>query len=179
MQNRGVTLLAFVGLIAVLSCGGSDDPTVTTGPNPNVVTFKATMTFAAAAAADVPAPTVQSTGSGTFTATLDTSTNIFTWDLTFTGLTSGVNVGHIHGPATTTQSAGTTINFGTAPGATFSVGQTTGVGHGAMLLNAGTTVTSAINGDSLKKLLFAGLTYANIHTTNNGGGEIRGQIARQ
>jgi hypothetical protein len=177
MQNRGMTLFAFAGLIAVLSCGGSDDPTVTTGPNTNVVTFKATLTTAAAAF-DNPAPTVASSGSGTFTATLDTSTNIFTWDFDFTGLSSAVTVGHIHGPATATTFAGTTINFGTAPGATFSVGQTSGKGHGAMILNA-TAVTSTITGDSLKKLLFAGATYANIHTSRNPGGEIRGQIIKQ
>ena len=75
--------------------------------------------------------------------------------------------------------SGTTINFATLPGATFSVGATAGAAHGVTTLNAATAITATINGDSLKKLLFAGLTYANIHTTNNGGGEIRGQIARQ
>jgi len=49
----------------------------------------------------------------------------------------------------------------------------------ANLLIQATAITATMNGDSLKKLLFAGLTYANIHTTQNGGGEIRGQIARQ
>ena len=52
-----------------------------------------------------------------------------------------------------------------------------------MVLSAATQITgtaaAGINGDSLKKLLFAGLTYANIHTSNNGGGEIRGQIIKQ
>ena len=45
------------------------------------------------------------------------------------------------------------------------------------VLNAANAITSTINGDSLKKLLFAGLTYANIHTSNDPNGEIRGQIA--
>ena len=54
-----------------------------------------------------------------------------------------------------------------------------GTAHGVTTLNAANAITATVNGDSLKKLLFAGLTYANIHTTNNGGGEIRGQIAKQ
>ena len=75
-----------------------------------------------AGAGEIPANT--STGSGTFTATLDTATNVFTYDITFSGLTSPVNNGHLHGPA-----------FATAN--------------------------------------------ANIHTTQNPGGEIRGQIVKQ
>ena len=86
---------------------------------------------------------------------------------------------HIHGPATTAQSAGTTINFFTAPTATFTTNATTGVGDGSMILTAATSVTSTMNGDSLKKLLFAGLTYANVHTSANPNGEIRGQIIKQ
>ena len=172
MQNRGLTLLGIAAMIAVISCKSKD----TTAPVvSNIVTFKATMI----PGNEVPVPTVASTGSGTFTATLDTVTNLFTWDLTFTGLTSPVNNGHIHGPAATTVSAGTTINFNTAPGATFGFGLTTGVGHGTMTLTTATAVTATMSGDSLKKLLFAGLTYANIHTTSNPGGEIRGQIIKQ
>ena len=170
MKNRGSMLIAAASLMAIVACG--DDPVA---PPSHFVVFKATMNFAS----EVPVPPVTSTGTGTFIATLDTTNNLFTWDLTFQGLTSNVNNGHIHGPASTTVAAGTTINFNTAPGATFGFGQTTGVGHGAMTLTAATAVTSTINGDSLKKLLFAGLTYANIHTVNNPGGEIRGQIIKQ
>jgi len=138
-----------------------------------------TVTFTASLRASNEVPPNTSTGTGTFTATLDTTTNQFTYDITFTGLTSNVTLGHIHGPAAAGVNSGTTINFATLPGATFSVGATAGAAHGVTTLNAATAITATINGDSLKKLLFAGLTYANIHTTNNGGGEIRGQIAKQ
>jgi hypothetical protein len=170
MQNRGKMLIALAALVTIVACG--DDPVA---PPSHFVFFSATMNFAS----EVPVPANASTGTGTFTASLDTTNNLFTWDLTFTGLTSNVNNGHIHGPATTVQSAGTTINFNTAPGANFGFGFTNGLGHGSMTLTAATAVTATMNGDSLKKLLFAGLTYANIHTVNNPGGEIRGQIIKQ
>jgi hypothetical protein len=146
-----------------------------TEPVSKIVTFKATMT----SASEVPAVTVASTGQGTFTATLDTSTNVFTYDLTFSGLTSNVNNGHIHGPADAGVAASPLVNFNTLTGATFSFGQTSGTGHGTVLLTSATAITATINGDSLKKLLFAGKTYANIHTTSNSAGEIRGQITKQ
>ncbi|HET9425839.1 MAG TPA: CHRD domain-containing protein [Gemmatimonadaceae bacterium] len=169
MKNPLLGPLCALALVAVVAC---DD---TTEPVSKIVTFKATLT----PSAEVPTPPVASSGSGTFTATLDTSTNVFTYDLTFTGLTSAVNNGHIHGPAATGVTAGSTINFNTLTGATFSFGQTSGTGHGTVVLSSGTAITSTINGDSLKKLLFAGLTYANIHTTSNPAGEIRGQITKQ
>ena len=100
--------------------------------------------------------------------------------VTFTGLTTNVTLGHIHGPAVgwlrTPEQRSTSRR---SPGATFSVGATAGTAHGVTTLNTATAITATMTGDSLKKLLFAGLTYANIHTTQNGGGEIRGQIARQ
>lgn len=176
MKNRAIALFVAAASIAAIACGDTTTP-ITTGPNPNVVTFKATMT----AANEVPANS--STGTGTFTATLDTSTNIFTYDLTFTGLSAAVTLGHIHGPAAVGVNAGTTIDFKTLAGSTFGVGLTSGAGHGVVTLNAATQITQTpapgINGDSLKKLLFAGLTYANVHTSANPGGEIRGQIIKQ
>lgn len=166
MRNRLSACVAAFAMVAVVAC---ED---TTEPVSKIVNFTATMNFAS----EVPTPPVASTGSGTFTATLDTSTNVFIYDLTFTGLTSNVNNGHIHGPADATQSAGALLNFNTLQGATFSFGQTAGTGHGQVTLNAATAITSTVNGDSLRKLLLAGKTYVNIHTTNNTGGEIRGQI---
>jgi hypothetical protein len=174
MHRRAITLAALAAVTIAIACNKDDTtaPAVVT-PVSKIVTFKATLN----AASEVPANA--SIGTGTFTATLDTSTNIFTYDLTFTGLTSNVNNGHIHGPAATTATAGTTINFNTLPGATFGFGSTAGAGHGVSVLSAANQITATMNGDSLKKLLFAGLAYANIHTTQNPGGEIRGQIIKQ
>ena len=167
MQNRGITLAMAAVLATVVACSSTTDPVS------KIVTFKATMN----GAGEVPANAT--TGAGTFTATLDTSTNIFTYDVTFTGLTSNTAAGHIHGPAAATASSGTTINFVSLAGATFSVGATSGTGHGVATLSAANQITATISGDSLKKLLFAGLTYVNIHTASNPGGEIRGQISKQ
>ena len=172
MKNPLLAPLCALALVAGIACKDDPDPVE---PVSKIVTFKATMS----SAAEIPTPPVASTGSGTFTATLDTSTNVFTYDLTFTGLTSNVNNGHIHGPAAVGVASGTTINFNTLTGATFSFGQTSGTGHGTVVLSSATQITATINGDSLKKLLFAGLTYANIHTTSNPQGEIRGQITKQ
>lgn len=173
MLNRFFMVAVVTTAVCAAAACSDDDPVTPPTPVSKIVTFKATMN----GAGEVPANAT--TGTGTFTATLDTSTNVFTYDLTFTGLTSNVNNGHIHGPAISSATGGTTINFNTLPGATFSFGAQAGTGHGSAILTAATQITTTINGDSLKKLLFAGLTYANIHTVNNGAGEIRGQITKQ
>lgn len=175
MQKRRITILIAVS-IAAIACGGggaAGTPTVVTGGSTNLQTFRATMN----GPSEVPATT--SAGTGTFVATLDTVTNVFTYDVTFTGLTSAAILAHIHGPAVVGVNAGTTIDFTSLPGAAFDLGTTTGKGHGAVVLSASNSITSGMSGDSLKKLLFAGLTYVNVHTSNNAGGEIRGQIVKQ
>ena len=67
-----------------------------------------------------------STGTGTFHGDARYHDESFTYDVTFTGLTSNVTLGHIHGPAAAGVNAGTTINFATFAGATFSLGATAG-----------------------------------------------------
>jgi hypothetical protein len=171
---RAPLLLLTAAAIVATACGSSTaDTPITTPIISKIVTFKATMS----GVNEVPANA--STGTGVFTATIDTSTNIMTYDITFSGLSSAVSLGHIHGPAAAGANAGTTINYGTLPGSTFSVGATSGTAHGTVLMTAATAITSTMTGDSLKKLMFAGLTYSNIHTATNGGGEIRGQITKQ
>ena len=172
MNNR---LLAGLCALLVVGVAGCDDDDPTTPVNKTVV-FEATLT----PGAEVPAPTGNTANAnGTFVGVLDTSTNVFTYDVTFSGLTSGVNNGHIHGPADPGVTAGALLNFNTLPGAQFSFGQTSGTAHGTVLLTAATTITATVNGDSLKKLLFANKAYANIHTTTNSPGEIRGEIRRK
>jgi hypothetical protein len=178
MRERIITLTFAAAVVTAVACGGSDKgttaPTNTnTGTVSNIVNFRATMNGASEN------PVNTSTGTGLFTATLDTVTNVFTYDIIFSGLSAGVNNGHIHGPAAAGVNAGTTVNFNTLAGANFSFGLPAGGAHGQLTLTAATQVTATVNGDSLRKLLFAGLTYANIHTTAIPGGEIRGQILKQ
>ncbi len=171
MKNRYLALAVLA--TAVLAAGACSDDDAVSPPVSKIVTFRATMN----GASEVPANAT--TGSGTFVATLDTATNVFIYDVTWTGLSAGVNNGHIHGPAAVGANSGTTINFNTLPGATFSIGQTAGSAKGTAVLTAATAITATVSGDSLKKLLFSGLTYVNIHTTALTGGEIRGQITKQ
>ena len=176
MRSRTIRLAGISAAIIAVACSSDKAaaPASTSTPaTSKIVNFRATMN----GANEFPANT--STGSGAFTATLDTETSVFTYDFTFTGLSAGVSNGHIHGPAFATGNAGTTINFNTLPGATFSFGATSGTGRGTVTLAATTQITAAINGDSLKKLLLDGMTYVNIHTTAIPGGEIRGQITKQ
>ncbi len=177
MEKRALAVLTVTTLAVVIACGSSDS---TTPPKSNVVSFQVTMT----PAAEPPGLAGNPAGSGTFKATLDTGTNVFTYSGTFTGLTSNASMGHIHGPFTpggTVTTAGVILNFNTLPGATFTgIGTaTSGSVSGTVTLNAATQISATVNGDSLKKLLLAGLTYVNIHTTLNGGGEIRAQLIKQ
>ncbi|HEV8217521.1 MAG TPA: CHRD domain-containing protein [Gemmatimonadaceae bacterium] len=171
MTNR-IPAFAIAALAALVAACGSDDSTTTPTPVSNVVTFTANL----AGNKENPANTSQ--GTGTFLATLDTVTGAFTYDVSFQGMTSNVTLGHIHGPAAATANASPILNFGTLPGALFTTGGLSGTAHGSTTLNAANQLSPTINGDSLKKLLLAGLTYVNIHTTQNGGGEIRAQLTK-
>jgi hypothetical protein len=95
-----------------------------------------------------------------------------------------VSNGHIHGPFTpggAPTTANVILNFNTLPGGTFVGIGTANAGSvsGTTTLVAATQFTGGVNGDSLKKLLLAGKTYVNIHTTTNQGGEIRAQLIAQ
>jgi hypothetical protein len=130
------------------------------------------------------------TGSGTFTATLDTTTNAFAWSFTFQGLTSNVNNGHIHGPFVlggASPAASVILNFNPAappPGATNVTfagfgSANNGQGGGSIVLAGSQIIGNGVSADSLRKLLLAGNVYVNIHTTSNPGGEIRAQITKK
>jgi hypothetical protein len=177
MKRAAAITIGAAAIAAIIAaCGGSS-----TAPASTIVHLSASLTPAGEVGATLNG---NPQGSGTFTATLDTSTNVFTYNVQFSGLTSNVTLGHIHGPFTpggATNSAGVILNFdptasNSAPGATFSKGATSGSAAGTITLTAATQISSTVNGDSLKKLILAGKTYANIHTVSNGGGEIRGQI---
>ena len=167
MSNRLLTLVTMASIATVLAC---DSSTSTNDP-----------TYATSLAGSKENPAVTSSGSGTFTATINSS-NIMTYSLSFTGLSSNSTGAHIHGPATATQNIGVLVNFAALPsGGTATTPLTLGATSGATAgtLNLATAINTTVSGDSLRKLLDLGLLYANVHTTTNGGGEIRGQIAKQ
>jgi hypothetical protein len=101
-------------------------------------------------------PPTSSAGTGTGSMTI--LNNVLTYNINFTNLLSPATLAHIHGPATTSQNTGVLIPF-SPPAAT-----------------SGTiSGTAALTSQELLDIV-SGLTYANIHTTNYQGGEIRGQI---
>jgi hypothetical protein len=183
VSTSGLVTGVAPGTATITATSNGKTATTTMTVSLKTVSFSATMTPAGELGVNLNG---SPTGSGTFTATLDTTTNIFTWSGTFTGLTSNVNNGHIHGPfaqTATTGSAGVLLNFNPSvtPGATFTGlnSATAGSVSGSVTLNSALTLTPTVNGDSLKKLLLANATYVNIHTTLNGGGEIRAQLLKK
>ena len=107
-------------------------------------------------------PPVVSPGTGSGTVLLNATEDQITVNMSFAGLSSNANAAHIHGPAAAGANAGVLFDFsGVTPNAT----------SGSI-----PTQTFAITPTQVAQLK-AGLFYFNIHTSNFGGGEIRGQIA--
>jgi hypothetical protein len=116
----------------------------------------ATVKFHAALSAESEVPPSKSTGSGMADATLDTATHELTYDVTFSGFSSQVTAAHIHGPAEAGKNAGVVVPLGNAP---------TSPIHGSAKLTS-----------EQEQQLTSGLWYVNIHSKNNPGGAVRGQL---
>jgi hypothetical protein len=101
-------------------------------------------------------PPNASTGSGTVVTTLDKSTRLLRWTVTYSGLSGPVTAGHFHGPAAAGQNAGVVVPF---------------TGNMGSPIQGQATLTEAQMAD-----LVAGKWYANLHTAQFPGGEIRGQV---
>lgn len=99
-------------------------------------------------------PPISSPGKGAGIFVIDTAVNTLSYHISFSGLTSPENGAHIHGPATSTTSAG--------------------VLHALPAGNPKTGVWNYSEGQEAD--ILAGNMYVNIHTNANSGGEIRGQI---
>ena len=171
MQMHRFTLAtALLGLGFVVACGG------TKSTSPNTITYAATL-----AGANEKPNAITTNGTGQFIATLDPTAHTFRWTLNFSGLTSNATAAHIHGPADANTATGVIVNFAAPTGGTGSltVGAPSGTATGSISLAGNVNSGGTISGDSLRTLLDAGLTYVNVHTTNNGAGEIRGQIHSQ
>ncbi len=103
-------------------------------------------------------PPVTTPGKGSATASLDTGTKTLTWTVDYSGLTGPVTAAHVHGPAAPGANAGVLVPLS---------------GNLASPIKGSATLTNAQVSD-----LEAGRTYINLHTAENKGGEIRGQLQR-
>ena len=106
--------------------------------------------------AEVPPNT--SPGSGSVDAKLDTSPKEFKWTISYKGLTGPATAAHFHGPAGVGQNAAPVVPVKVPEAAS---GDVTGE----------KTLTDAQIAE-----LESGKWYFNVHTKQNPGGEIRGQL---
>jgi hypothetical protein len=102
-------------------------------------------------------PANKTAGSGDLTASLDTATKLFTYKVTYQGLTGTATMAHFHGPAKAGANAPPIVVVAD-PGSPIS---------------GEATLTDPQIAD-LKR----GLWYFNVHTAADPGGEIRGQVKR-
>jgi hypothetical protein len=155
MRRSRVWLLSAVALLAVAAC--EDDDPVAPEPARN---FTVTMT----GLKERPNP-VSPAGNGTATFTLDDAETTLSYTVSVASMTSTITAAHIHlGNANV---AGQIIVALTTP----INGQTvTGTITTQSTLGLGLTFPSLI------ALMRNGDAYVNVHTSNNTGGEIRGQV---
>ena len=123
------------------------------------VAHAATVNFKADLKASSEVPPKTSDGTGTVTATLDTSTNEFKYHIEFKGMTGPVVAAHFHGPAAEGANAKPQVPI------------------------KGSPITSPIDGTATLTPeqatdLQDGKWYFNLHTQANPGGEIRGQLMK-
>ena len=102
---------------------------------------------------EVPANTT--TGTGQVAATLDTTSDVFTYHITYGGLTGPALAAHFHGPARPGVDAPPVITIKSLPSP----------------IDGTATLTADQAAD-----LEGGRWYFNVHTAEHKGGEIRGQL---
>ena len=117
-----------------------------------------TVYFHANLAGTTEVPPTTSPGTGTAMVSLNTSTRKLTYTVTYQGLTGPATAAHIHGPAATGK-------------------------NGPVMTPLGPAASSPIKGTATAtaaevKAMEGGMTYVNVHTQQNPGGEIRGQLMR-
>ena len=119
--------------------------------------FAETMSIKADLKAESETPPNTSKGTGSLTGSYDTTSKTLTYTATYSDLTGPATMAHFHAPAPVGKAAGVEIPI-----------------KGA--LASPITGTATLTADQEKNLM-DGMTYFNVHTAANKGGEIRGQVA--
>jgi len=169
MHTRTKLLVAFAATIAaVAACESSTEIA-------GNVRYAGLLT----GAKEVPATASTATGQ----VLVEVSSNgTLSYSLTWSGLTGAATGAHIHGPADSTQTAGVLIDFSALPAGSYqaspNVMTASGSSSGNVNVAGSAVITGTVSGDSLVKLLNAGLLYVNVHTVANVNGEIRAQLKK-
>jgi hypothetical protein len=102
-------------------------------------------------------PKTDSKGTGAFKGTLDTTSKVLTYTLTFDKLSGPATAAHLHGPAARAANAGVLAPLGDK--------------NPSSPVSGSVTLTD----DQIKELQ-SGKVYVNVHTAADPSGEIRGQV---
>jgi len=147
----------------------------------NVVHFRAVL----AGTNEVPA--INSEGSGTVDVWLDRQAMTLSYKVTFTGLSSNTTQSHIHFGKIHTN-ASVIVFFCTnltpppgvpmPPACPVSGGTVSGMLSAADVLGVAAQNVKAGDWDAVEDALSSNTAYANVHSVNFPGGEIRGQLVR-
>ena len=122
--------------------------------------FAAVVNYTASLKAASEVPPNDSKGTGTVTATYDTTSKKLNYTATYSGLTGPATAAHFHGPATAKDNAPPVVPV---PGNAL-----------ASPIKGEATLTDAQAAD-----LAAGKWYFNVHTAAHAGGELRGQVEKK
>jgi hypothetical protein len=146
------------GLLVIVACAGSPMGSMGSmgqmGAMGHMSSASKAMTAQLSGASEV--PVVVTDASGQVDANLNTSSNVLTWTITYSGLSGPATGAHFHGPAMAGQNAGVVMPI-SAPLASPITGTA--------------TLTPSQAAD-----LMAGKWYVNLHTAANPDGEARGQV---
>ena len=137
--------------LVIAGCGSMMKPGASSSAMPMMATQSLRATLSGAA--EVPANASPATGS--LEATFDKASSVLRWKVSYSGLTGPATMAHFHGPAMPGANAGVVVPFPSA----------------ASPAEGSATLTPAQVAD-----LMAGKWYANVHTAQYPGGEIRGQV---
>lgn len=124
-------------------------------------------------------PDVSSTGTGSFTATIDDDAKTITYELSYSGLEGGnATASHIHfGKRAVNGGVSAFLcSGGDKPACPATSGTVTGVIDAADIIGPAGQGIAAGEFDELVAAIRAGHTYLNVHTPTWPGGEIRAQI---
>lgn len=147
MTTKTLALVCLlVGSAALTACKKDEDATT----DPNMATFTAVIN------GQQEVPATNSTATGTFTGTLDKTTRMLTYEVTYQGLTPAA--GHLHRGK---------------PGENGPVV----VGFDNVAVKTSPVRGTAMLRQTLADSLMNGMVYVNLHTAAFPGGEIRGNIS--